>query len=55
MGDAPWPPHYQKQENEPPRVMPSKRRQSATKKAAATKRAGTKSGAGKPARDPDSD
>lgn len=28
MGDAPWPPHYQKQEKEPPRVMPSKRRKS---------------------------
>jgi bifunctional non-homologous end joining protein LigD len=26
-GDAPWPPHYQKQANEPPRVMPSRRRQ----------------------------
>lgn len=26
MGDAPWPPHYQKQDGEPPRVQPSKRR-----------------------------
>ena len=26
FGDAPWPPHYQKQEGEPPRVQPSKRR-----------------------------
>jgi bifunctional non-homologous end joining protein LigD len=26
QGDAPWPPHYQKQEGEPPRVQPSKRR-----------------------------
>jgi bifunctional non-homologous end joining protein LigD len=25
-GDAPWPPHYAKQEGEPPRVQPSKRR-----------------------------
>jgi hypothetical protein len=25
MGDAPWPPHYQKQEGEPMRVQPSKR------------------------------
>jgi bifunctional non-homologous end joining protein LigD len=25
-GDAPWPPHYQKQAGEPPRVQPSKRR-----------------------------
>lgn len=24
QGDAPWPPHYDKQENEPPRVAPSK-------------------------------
>jgi DNA ligase D-like protein (predicted polymerase) len=26
QGDAPWPPHYQKAEGEPPRVQPSKRR-----------------------------
>jgi DNA ligase D-like protein (predicted polymerase) len=26
LGDAPWPPHYRKQEGEPPRVRPSKRR-----------------------------
>ena len=26
MGDAPWPPHYRKQEAEPPRVQPSKRK-----------------------------
>jgi DNA ligase D-like protein (predicted polymerase) len=26
MGDAPWPPHYEKQPGEPPRVQPSKRR-----------------------------
>jgi hypothetical protein len=26
LGDAPWPPHYQKQEGEPPRVMPSRRK-----------------------------
>jgi DNA ligase D-like protein (predicted polymerase) len=26
QGDAPWPPHYVKQEGEPPRVQPSKRR-----------------------------
>jgi hypothetical protein len=24
MGDAPWPPHYQKQEGEPARVQPSR-------------------------------
>jgi len=26
QGDAPWPPHYRKQQGEPPRVQPSKRR-----------------------------
>jgi DNA ligase D-like protein (predicted polymerase) len=26
LGDAPWPPHYRKQRNEPPRVAPSRRR-----------------------------
>ena len=26
FGDAPWPPHYEKAEGEPPRVQPSKRR-----------------------------
>ena len=26
QGDAPWPPHYEKQEGEPPRVQPSKRK-----------------------------
>jgi DNA ligase D-like protein (predicted polymerase) len=26
LGDAPWPPHYEKTEDEPPRVQPSKRR-----------------------------
>jgi bifunctional non-homologous end joining protein LigD len=30
-GDAPWPPHYRKQEGEPPRVQPSKRRAPAGK------------------------
>src|SRR5207244_5156466 len=25
LGDAPWPPHYRKQSDEPPRVAPSKR------------------------------
>jgi hypothetical protein len=28
LGDAPWPPHYRKQEGEPARVQPSKRRTS---------------------------
>jgi bifunctional non-homologous end joining protein LigD len=26
LGDAPWPPHYRKQSDEPPRVAPSKRK-----------------------------
>ena len=26
QGDAPWPPHYRKQEDEPPRVAPSRRK-----------------------------
>jgi hypothetical protein len=26
LGDAPWPPHYRKQEGEPARVQPSRRR-----------------------------
>ncbi|MFP5246005.1 MAG: DNA polymerase domain-containing protein, partial [Thermoanaerobaculia bacterium] len=29
LGDAPWPPNYKKQEGEPPRVQPSKRRREA--------------------------
>ena len=34
MGDAPWPPHYAKQEGEPPRVQPSKRRKGGSTKGA---------------------
>jgi bifunctional non-homologous end joining protein LigD len=30
LADAPWPPHYEKQAGEPPRVQPSKRRAPAT-------------------------
>jgi bifunctional non-homologous end joining protein LigD len=30
LGDAPWPPHYEKQPGEPPRVQPSKRRSGRT-------------------------
>jgi DNA ligase D-like protein (predicted polymerase) len=30
LGDAPWPPHYRKQDGEPPRVQPSKRRSGGT-------------------------
>jgi len=32
IGDAPWPPHFRKGEDEPPRVQPSKARISAAKK-----------------------
>jgi hypothetical protein len=42
LGDAPWPPHYEKQKGEPPRVQPSKRA-SAGKSA---KRAGAVNGKG---------
>ena len=37
LGDAPWPPHFQKMEGEAPRVAPSRAR-SATKKPAAKKK-----------------
>ena len=37
LGDAPWPPHFQKMEGEAPRVQPSRAR-SATKKPAAKKK-----------------
>jgi bifunctional non-homologous end joining protein LigD len=30
LGDAPWPPHFEKQPGEPPRVQPSKRRREGT-------------------------
>lgn len=40
QGDAPWPPHYQKHEGEPPRVQPSRRKKSAKKRA--TKRSASK-------------
>lgn len=32
LGDAPWPPHYQKQEGEPARVQPSRARKSPAEK-----------------------
>ncbi len=31
LGDAPWPPHFRKQKNEPPRVQPSRARGAASK------------------------
>jgi hypothetical protein len=56
--DAPWPPHYRKQEGEPPRVQPSKRKGAAkqaavktpAKRAAATKNAPAKNPAKNPAK-----
>ena len=42
FGDAPWPPHYERQPGEPPRVSPSRRR------AAAARGDPTPPGAGKP-------
>jgi bifunctional non-homologous end joining protein LigD len=32
LGDAPWPPHYRKQQDEPTRAAPSRRRPSTTRK-----------------------
>jgi bifunctional non-homologous end joining protein LigD len=32
LGDAPWPPHFRKQKNEPPRVQPSRARAGRAKK-----------------------
>jgi DNA ligase D-like protein (predicted polymerase) len=37
LGDAPWPPHYRKQEGEAPRVAPSRKRAPGTTKTAAKK------------------
>jgi bifunctional non-homologous end joining protein LigD len=42
LGDAPWPPHYAKQEGEPPRVAPSRARRGASSPAAAGRRAPTR-------------
>ena len=43
QGDAPWPPHYRKQEGEPPRVAPSRRQKPAA--ATGARRAGSGGGA----------
>jgi bifunctional non-homologous end joining protein LigD len=37
LGDAPWPPNYQKQAGEPPRVAPSRAKSTSTKKTSAKK------------------
>ncbi len=41
LGDAPWPPHYRKQEGEPPRVAPSRRKGSGDGKAGSGRRRST--------------
>jgi bifunctional non-homologous end joining protein LigD len=46
LGDAPWPPHYKKQRDEPPRVMPSRRKRA---DAADRADAGPSGDTGKPA------
>jgi len=38
LGDAPWPPHYQKQDGEPARVQPSRRRREPAAAATPSKR-----------------
>ena len=40
LGDAPWPPHYDKQAGEPPRVQPSERRTNGTAPTARARRTG---------------
>jgi DNA ligase D-like protein (predicted polymerase) len=42
LGDAPWPPHYAKQDGEPPRVQPSKAKGAAKAKAGTGRRVSTK-------------
>jgi DNA ligase D-like protein (predicted polymerase) len=39
LGDAPWPPHYRKQHDEPPRVAPSRRRRTSGDRPAGGRRA----------------
>jgi len=41
MGDAPWPPHYKKQADEPPRVAPSRRKAADPKKPGESRRKST--------------
>ncbi|MBV8515967.1 MAG: non-homologous end-joining DNA ligase [Acidobacteria bacterium] len=42
LGDAPWPPNYQKQAGEPPRVAPSRAKKTSAKKTSAKKPAAQK-------------
>ncbi len=44
LPDAPWPPHYDKQAGEPPRVQPSKRRPAAAGAGKTPARGGTSAG-----------
>ena len=46
LPDAPWPPHYDKQEGEAPRVQPSKRRSASGSGGSSGSRAGRSSGSG---------
>src|SRR5262245_34407044 len=41
LGDAPWPPHYRKQSDEPPRVAPSRRKGAAKKNPGGGRRVST--------------
>jgi DNA ligase D-like protein (predicted polymerase) len=41
LGDAPWPPHYRKQGDEPPRVAPSRRRGTSVQKRGSGRRQST--------------
>ena len=47
LPDAPWPPHYDKQSNEAPRVQPSKRRSSGAGSGAGSGGSGAKSPTGR--------
>ena len=38
LGDAPWPPHYAKQRDEPPRVAPSRRKSAGAKRGGGSRR-----------------
>jgi DNA ligase D-like protein (predicted polymerase) len=42
LGDAPWPPHFPKGEDEPPRVQPSRRRKTPPKSSGTGRRQSTK-------------
>lgn len=47
LGDAPWPPHYRKQEGEPPRVAPSRKRGTTSRKRAPRSEAAPGKGTGR--------